>query len=76
MSNSDDHYDRASDDEFFQQYDDAVTRTVEARSGIRTQLEEDIQKFLSQGGRVDEVGANISADPPKKPESNYGSRPI
>ena len=72
----DDHFERTGDDDFYSQYDDAVTRTVKARAGTRNQLEDDIQQFLSRGGRVDEVDPHVTADPPKKPVSNYGSRPI
>lgn len=72
----DDHFERTGDDDFYTQFDDAVTRTVAAKAGMRNQLEEDIQRFLAQGGRVMEVDASVTADPPKKPVSNYGSRPI
>ena len=33
-------------------------------------------KFLARGGKVQEVEANVVADPPKKPDNKYGSRPI
>ena len=72
----DEHFERTGDDDFYSQFDDAVTRTVAAKAGTRTQLEDDIQSFLSQGGQVVEVDSSITADPPKKPVSNYGSRPI
>ena len=72
----DDHFERTGDDDFYNQFDDAVTRTVAAKSGSRNQLEEDIQRFLAQGGSVSTVAGGVSADPPKKPVSNYGSRPI
>ena len=72
----DDHFERTGDDDFYSQFDDAVTRTVQAKAGARTQLEDDIQQFLNQGGAVVEVDSRVTADPPKKPVSNYGSRPI
>ena len=72
----DNHFERTGDDDFYNQFDDAVTRTVAAKAGMRTQLEDDIQRFLAQGGNVSQVDASVSADPPKKPVSNYGSRPI
>ncbi len=72
----DDHFERTGDDDFYSQFDDAVTRTVAAKAGQRNQLEDDIQAFLSRGGQVVEVESNVTADPPKRPSSNYGSRPI
>ena len=76
MTQHDDNFERTGDDDFFNQFDDAVTRTVEAREDARIQLENDIQNFIKTGGAVEEVAAHITADPPKKPVSNYGSRPI
>ncbi|MEG0245217.1 MAG: transcriptional regulator SutA, partial [Pseudomonas sp.] len=35
-----------------------------------------MEEFLSRGGKVQEVEANVVADPPKKPDNKYGSRPI
>jgi hypothetical protein len=35
-----------------------------------------MEEFLSKGGKVQEVEANVVADPPKKPDNKYGSRPI
>lgn len=72
----DDHFERTGDDDFYNQFDDAVTRTVAAKANTRSQLEDDIQKFLKTGGEVMEVDSSVTADPPKKPVSNYGSRPI
>jgi len=75
-SDHDDQIARIGDDDFFTQFDDAITRTVAAKAGVRSQLEDDIQRFIQQGGRVQEVDTHVTADPPKKPVSNYGSRPI
>lgn len=47
-----------------------------ARREERTQLAADIEAFLSQGGQIDEVPRDFRADPPKKPESNYGRHSI
>jgi hypothetical protein len=46
--------------------------TPEARAQTRSELEADIEKFLSSGGRVDEIAKGERADPPRKPENNYG----
>lgn len=43
---------------------------------LRAQLENDIENFLKAGGAVTVVEPNVMADPPKKPETKYGSRPI
>jgi hypothetical protein len=54
----------------------AESRTVTSRSRLRSKVEDDIAAFLHQGGTIDEIAADVTADPPKKPESNYGSRAI
>lgn len=58
------------------QYDDGRDRSISSKDAARRQLEEDMAKFLGQGGAIQNVDANVRADPPKKPQSNYGSRPI
>jgi hypothetical protein len=35
-----------------------------------------MEEFLAKGGKVVEVEPNVVADPPKKPDNKYGSRPI
>ncbi|MFT7686010.1 MAG: hypothetical protein ACI9FB_001355 [Candidatus Azotimanducaceae bacterium] len=57
-----------------QSEDDA--RTIDARQIVRNQLESDVAAFLSKGGSVQEVEANITADPPSKPSAKYGGQPI
>lgn len=54
----------------------AEARTVESRSPIRDQLADDIAAFLQRGGSIDQIDPDVTADPPKKPQSNYGSRAI
>lgn len=60
----------------FQSIDDGLDRTVSSKDAARRQLEEDMKRFLSTGGQIRSVDTNVRADPPRKPESNYGSRPI
>lgn len=60
----------------FQQYDDGRDRSISSKEAARRQLEEDMKKFLGEGGAIQAVEPNLRADPPRKPESNYGSRPI
>lgn len=54
----------------------AESRTVAARDPVRCQLQSEIDAFLAQGGKITQVEANLRADPPRKPTSNYGSQPI
>jgi hypothetical protein len=42
----------------------------------RQQIESEIEAFLASGGKIDTIAHNVISDPPKKPESNYGSQPI
>ena len=56
--------------------DSADGRTVASRQRLRDQLNEEIQMFLAKGGKIDQVGTNVTADPPKRPVSNYGQQPL
>ena len=63
--------------EFFGSREDrAEDRTVTSRAKIRSELSDQIEEFLSKGGAINEIAPNVMADPPRKPQSNYGSRPI
>ena len=57
-------------------YDDGRDRTLSSKLAARRQLEEDMNRFLTGGGAIQSIEPNVRADPPRKPESNYGSRPI
>jgi hypothetical protein len=50
--------------------------SVEAKQKERDALARAMEEFLARGGKVQEVEVNVVADPPKKPDSKYGSRPI
>ena len=50
--------------------------SVEAKNKERDALSRAMEEFLAKGGKVQEVEANVVADPPKKPDNKYGSRPI
>ncbi|MQK16678.1 hypothetical protein EIZ80_24450, partial [Escherichia coli] len=50
--------------------------SVEAKQKERDALAMAMEEFLSRGGKVQEIEPNVVADPPKKPDSKYGSRPI
>ena len=60
--------------------DMAVINTVESndeeRERARLKLEADIEAFLAGGGQIQAVDVNVMADPPKRPQSNYGGQPI
>ena len=50
--------------------------SVEAKQKERDALAKAMEEFLARGGVVQEIEPNVVADPPKKPDSKYGSRPI
>ncbi len=50
--------------------------SVEAKQAERDALARAMDEFLARGGKVQEIDPNVVADPPKKPDSKYGSRPI
>lgn len=50
--------------------------SIEAKQKEREALERAMAEFLARGGKVQEVEPNVVADPPRKPDSKYGSRPI
>ena len=50
--------------------------SVEAKQKERDALAKAMEEFLARGGKVQEIEDNVVADPPKKPDSKYGSRPI
>jgi len=56
--------------------DDGRDRSITSREAERTELEDAMLAFLSKGGTVQKIEKNRRKDPPRRPESNYGSRPI
>ena len=50
--------------------------SLEVKEREREMLARQMEEFMARGGKIQEVGANVVADPPKKPEGKYGSRPI
>jgi len=46
--------------------------TIRAREQERTSLQADIESFLANGGKVTSVEPLLRADPPCKPQNNYG----
>ncbi len=66
--------DDESDDEVLAVGDAAAVMAAKERE--REQLRADIDAFLASGGKITNVDNNVVADPPKRPESSYGSQPI
>lgn len=56
--------------------DFAEERSVTSRARARNQLSSDIEEFLARGGAISEIDPDVTADPPRKPQPKYGSRPI
>ena len=50
--------------------------TPEAKQRERDEIARAMEDFLARGGKVQEIEPNVVADPPKKPDNKYGSRPI
>lgn len=76
-----------SDDNFFADDDvaeaddstgafDDYGNSLGAKEMERARLQAEMEAFLASGGRINEIPANVVADPPKKPSSNYGGQPI
>ncbi|MCY4472293.1 MAG: hypothetical protein OXC07_05655 [Kistimonas sp.] len=51
-------------------------RTVESRRRLRELLSTQVEEFLAKGGKIETVSSDMLTSPPKRPESNYGNRPI
>lgn len=71
----------SSDDASYSSGSKAAAEVIEdfsiaSRQKIRDELEEQMAAFLARGGKISEVPANVTADPPKKPSPDYGGRPI
>ncbi len=54
----------------------AEDRSVSSRERLREELNSAVEAFLASGGKIEKVDPHVTADPPKKPDNNYGSRPI
>lgn len=64
------------DMDFIGSTEEGVHRSIASRQKLRNQVDDQVAAFLSEGGAINEIEANVMADPPRKPTSNYGSRPI
>ncbi|MCW8195508.1 hypothetical protein F6455_11985 [Proteobacteria bacterium 005FR1] len=63
--------------EFFGSHEDRPEdRSVSSRAHIRSALSDQVQAFLSGGGKISEVEPLLRTDLPRKPSSEYRGRPI
>lgn len=54
----------------------ADSRTIASRSRLRDQVDNDIESFLSHGGKISKIEPRVTAAPPERPINHYGRRPI
>jgi hypothetical protein len=71
-----DGYDEQANTRSKDSEDFAEERSVTSRQRVRSQLSDEIEAFLAKGGAISEIDPEITADPPRKPQPKYGSRPI
>jgi hypothetical protein len=50
--------------------------SAEAHRKLRESLNAEVEAFLARGGQIKTVDDNVMGDPPRKPQTSYGSRPI
>ena len=56
--------------------DDDSTGSALERQRLRESMAAEVEAFLARGGQIQEIEANVMDDPPRKPQTSYGSRPI
>ena len=64
------------DMQFIGSSEEGVLRSIASRKKLRNKVDSEVENFLNAGGSINKIEANVMADPPRKPTSNYGSRPI
>ena len=47
-----------------------------AKQRVRQELASDVERFLAAGGSIQQIDVNVMADPPTKPITSYGGKPI
>jgi len=67
---------RSAEPKAIRHSDDGTDRSISSREAIRNQLQAEVEQFLKNGGAVQKIDPHVTADPPTKPISNYGGRPI
>ena len=48
--------------------DEAESLTVSSKEALRRQLEEEMERFLAKGGKIQEIPPDPTADPQHKPD--------
>ncbi len=56
--------------------DRADARTLSSRQRLHQKIDNEVDRFLANGGEINKVDPHVTADPPRRPTSNYGHRPI
>ena len=54
----------------------ADSRNVASRNRLRDKVGSEVEEFLARGGKINHIERNVTSDPPKRPVSHYGQRPI
>ncbi|AOY89734.1 hypothetical protein BKP64_17005 [Marinobacter salinus] len=52
------------------------THSVAGRARVRAQLQADIEAFLVQGGRIQEVDTSFRSDPSRKVDVGFNNRSL
>ncbi|MDO6441460.1 MULTISPECIES: hypothetical protein [unclassified Marinobacter] len=52
------------------------THSIAGRARVRAQLQQDIEAFLSQGGRIQEVETSFRAGSPRKVGTDFNNRSL
>ncbi|MBL3823219.1 MULTISPECIES: hypothetical protein [Marinobacter] len=50
--------------------------SIAGRARVRAQLQADIEAFLSQGGKIQEVDTSFRSDTPRKVEVGFNNRSL
>lgn len=50
--------------------------SIAGRARVRAQLQADIEAFLSQGGKIEEVDTTFRSDTPRKVEVGFNNRSL
>jgi hypothetical protein len=67
----------AAEKSFFGSKEDhAEDRSVSSRRLIHDQVHNQVENFLSQGGRISQIDPHVTAEQDTKSGASYGSRPI
>ncbi|GGE52090.1 hypothetical protein GCM10011533_00590 [Streptosporangium jomthongense] len=56
--------------------DNADAHSIAGRARVRAQLQQDIEAFLSQGGKIQQIETAFRADSPRKVETGFNNRSL